>query len=659
MTEIFKEPVAFFLLIMAVILVTPMLSRGLRLPGIVGIILGGMLIGPHGLGLLTVGDRIEFLSTIGLIYLMFNAGLEVDLHQFIRVRTKALIFGTLTFTLPMVFGMALGYILGLDWLGMALLGSAFSSHTLIAFPILTQMSLTRNEAVAITVGATVLTDIAAFIVLAVVLGLNAGQLELNYFIRLALMLLLFVVLVFVGLPRLGKFFFSRFSGRSIEFQFVLLALFVAALTAELIGIHEVVGAFLAGLAINAILPRRSPAKEHVIFTGESFFVPIFLLYSGMITDPTILFRNTNLRELGNTLAVAAGVILVAYLSKFAAAWIAGKTFGYTKPELWTSFGLSHAQAAVTIPTLLIGVQINLFDEVLFNAAILMILITSITSPLMVQRYAPGLHQAPENGSDTSLFKNILVSVANPQTQENLLILANLLARSTRGHIMVLNVIQEVNGKVLGTEHQRDILERVQSIVNDPESSIELIPRIETSFSRGIVNTARERDATVIVVGWRGKRTLPQSVFGTVLDEVVWRSDKPVLVGKLNRPINSTRRMFLILPTGSVALSALRKVMEANLVLARALNVPLMILADSSFLKLANEIARKPSQSQRIEVESLSGNVKHHVINRVQETDLVVVPGFGSRQRYVASIGSLPEQLAASLESNLIILHFDR
>ncbi|MEW6404936.1 MAG: cation:proton antiporter, partial [Chloroflexota bacterium] len=374
MFEALQEPVAFFLIIMSIILITPLLSERVRLPGIIGIILGGMLVGPHGFGLIEAGDRIEFLATIGLVYLMFSAGLEVDIHQFMRVRGRAAVFGVITFLLPQFMGMGLGYVLGLDWLGMILLGSAFASHTLIAFPILTRLGVVRNEAVAVTTGATVLTDIGAFIVLAVVLGARSGGLSATYFLQLFVLLALFTVAVIAGLPRLGKFFFQRFSGRAIEFQFVVVVLFVAAFTAEQIGVHEVVGAFLAGLAINATLPRHSPVTGHVLFIGESFFIPVFLLYSGLITDPLSFLESPR------TILVALGVTVVAYVSKFIAAWITGRIFHYSKPELWTAYGLSHAQAAVTIPTLVIGLDTGLFDTTLFNAAILMILLTSITSP---------------------------------------------------------------------------------------------------------------------------------------------------------------------------------------------------------------------------------------------------------------------------------------
>src|SRR5512134_2821066 len=422
MLELFNKPVGFFLLIMTIILVTPLLSERVRLPGIIGVILGGMLIGPHGFHLIEAGDRMVFLSTIGLVYLMFSAGLEVDINQFVRVRNRSIIFGFFTFLLPQLMGMGLGKILGLNWLGMILLGSAFASHTLIAFPILTRLGVTRNEAVAVTTGATVLTDIGAFIVLAVVLGAKSGGLNIAYFVQLFVLLSLFTLVIIFGLPRLGKFFFQRFSAHQIEFQFVVVVLFIAAFGAELIGVHEVVGAFLAGLAVNATLPRHSPVIGHVLFIGESFFIPVFLLYSGMITDPLSFLDDRQ------TIIVALGVTVVAYVSKFIASWITARIFKYTKDEFWTAYGLSHAQAAVTIPTLVIGLSSGLFDTTLFNAAILMILLTSITSPLLVQHFAPGIQASVEEEKPSPLFSRILVPVVNPKAQEQLITLAVLLAK---------------------------------------------------------------------------------------------------------------------------------------------------------------------------------------------------------------------------------------
>jgi nucleotide-binding universal stress UspA family protein len=421
----------------------------------------------------------------------------------------------------------------------------------------------------------------------------------------------------------------------------------------LIGVHEVVGAFLAGLAINATLPRHSPVTGHVLFIGESFFIPVFLLYSGMITDPATVLSGWK------TLLVALGVTIVAYVSKLAASWLTGKIFKYTRDEFWTVYGLSHAQAAVTIPTLVIGLQIGLFDKTLFNAAILMILFTSITSPMLVQRFAPRLQQAQPEEKASPLFSRILVPITNPQTQEHLVTLASLLARTAHGKVMALNVVRDAEGQVPGLNQQRELLGRVPEIVGDPEAEIELIPRLAGTFAQGILHTSIERDASLIVMGWRGRRTLSQSILGTVLDEVIWGSDTPVLIGKLSQPLNATRRVLLVLPPNVLAPSVLRRMLDANFTLARALNVPLLILSDPGYMNQVQELLGEADLEQPVTLEALRGPIKPREVAEASPNDLLVVPGFGSRQRFMASIGNLPEQLASAFDGNLVILHFDR
>jgi Kef-type K+ transport system membrane component KefB/nucleotide-binding universal stress UspA family protein len=652
--ELFAKPVGFFLIVMAIILITPLLSERLRLPGIIGVIIGGMLIGPHGFGLLEDGDRIQFLSTIGLVYLMFSAGLEVDINQFMKVRSRALVFGLITFIFPQLMGMALGYILGLNWLGTILLGSAFASHTLIAFPVLTKLGVTRNEAVAVTAGATVLTDIGAFIVLAVVLGANKGGLDAAYFIKLFVLLALLTSAIIFGLPRLGKFIFQRINSRAVEFQFVLLTLFVAAFLAELIGVNEVVGAFLAGLAVNSMLPRHSPVAGHVLFIGESFFIPVFLLYSGLITDPLTFLKSPE------TILVAVGVTIVAYVSKLIAAWITARIYKYTKSEFWTVYGLSHAQAAVTIPTLVIGLNTGLFSPTLFNAAILMILLTSITSPLIVQRFAPDLKTAQADDEQPPLFGRVLVPVADAKSSEGLLSLASLLARASKGKVLAVSVARDEGPNKESSFHiHKEMLGRVQESLQDPETEIELIPRMALTHAHGILHTAHEENASLIIMGWRGKRTLRENVLGSVLDEVIWGSDTPVLVGKLSLPLNGMQRVIFMVPPKSVPPIVLRRMLEANLIFARALNVPLLIRADASYLQTLEALMVACKVDQPVTIETLKDQLQPGRLENEAVSDFIILPGFGSRKRVADTLGNIPEQIAKFFDGNLAILHFDK
>jgi Kef-type K+ transport system membrane component KefB/nucleotide-binding universal stress UspA family protein len=646
-----SNPLVIFLTIMAVLLITPLISEWIRLPGIVGLVVGGMLIGPYGLNWLQPSSSIELLSTIGLLYLMFSAGLEVDLHQFKRVRNRAFIFGLFTYSIPQLMGMAFGRYLGMNWLGAVLLGSAFSSHTLIAFPILTRLGIVRNEAVSVTVGATVFTDITAFLALAIILGLEGGDISSSYIFRLFVQLGILAILVLWGLPRLGKIFFRRFRGRAIEFQFVLVVLFVTALLAERIGVHAVVGAFLAGLAINSTLPRHSAISNRVLFVGESLFIPIFLVHSGMITNPGAFITSRD------TILIGLGVTLVAYTSKFAAAWLVTRLFKYSTAEMWVIWGLSQAQAAVTIPTLVIGLQIGLFNDMLFNAAIMMIVFTSVTSPLLVQHFGHLIKPAEPPKERSSIFERVMVSIANPETQEHLIALASLLAHNRNGIMLALNVAQELNGHVINLDKQRELLDRVPELLSDPEAAIELARRIDTSPAHGILRAAIELEASLIVMGWRGHPSMRQSIFGTLLDEVVWNADVPVLVGRITTPINAIQRVILAIPQEVLATGLVNLTLDLALTMAQALNVPLLILARPPKIEAICRALKNHKLDQPYRVSGLEGEAVRAISRQVNHQDLILVTELGAIKRFRRSLGSIPERLTKATPSSIVFVHY--
>jgi len=636
---------------MAVLVITPLISESIRLPGIVGLIIGGILVGPHGFGWLKNDIQIELLSTIGLLYLMFSAGLEVDIHLFKKVRTRALIFGLFTFLIPQLMGIAFGLWLGMNWLGAILLGSAFSSHTLIAFPILTRLGIIKNEAISVTVGATVITDIAAFVVLAVVLSLQKGALSPVYFVGLFTGLGVYATLILLGLPRLGKIFFRRFHGQAIEFQFVILILFISALLAELIGVHAVVGAFLAGLAINSSLPHHSAITSRVLFVGEALFIPIFLVHSGMITNPGAFITD------GTTILIGLGVTAIAYISKFIAAWVAGQIFKYSRAEMMTVWGLSQAQAAVTIPTLVLGLQVGLFEENLFNAAIMMILLTSISSPLIVQHFGKGLRSAETEKDNSKLFDRVLVSVANPETQENLIALASLLAHNKGGTLLALNVAQELRGHVIGLDHQRQILERVPRLIANPNAQVELVRRVNSSFASGILRAAIEKDATSIILGWRGQPTVRQSIFGTVLDEVVWNATVPVLVGRITTSINAIDQVILAIPQEILSNNLTAHTLDLTLMITQEINVPLLVLVRKPHLDVMTETLRQRGLDLPYKVELLEGETVRAINTKITSDALVIVTEMGAPKRFKRSLGSIPERLSQNSHASLLFVHY--
>jgi nucleotide-binding universal stress UspA family protein len=302
---------------------------------------------------------------------------------------------------------------------------------------------------------------------------------------------------------------------------------------------------------------------------------------------------------------------------------------------------------------------GLFDSTLFNAAILMILLTSITSPLLVQRFARDLQIGTADEKPSPLFSRILVPIIDPRAQEQLIALGALLAKVNEGRVLVVSVAQAQSEQEKHFASHRDLLGRVYDVIQDPESEIELIPRLAATHAQGILFTEQEQDASLILMGWRGKRTLRESVLGSVLDEVIWGSDTPVMIGKLSVPLNGTQRVIFIIPPKVIPPIGLRRMLEANVTLAKALNVPLTVRTDASYLKSVQDLMPVIDNNYPVTVEAPKDQLTPTMLEHESISSFIVVPGFGSRKRVADTLGNLPEHLAASFDGNLAVLHFDQ
>lgn len=285
-----KSPVLVFSLILLIILLSPILMRKLNIPGIIGLIISGVIVGPHGLKLLEKNSAIELFSTIGLLYIMFIAGLELDLNEFKANKNKSLLFGFFTFSIPLAIGFpVVYYFLDYNFNASFLTASMFATHTLVAYPIVSRLGVSKNQAVAITVGGTILTDTAVLIILAVVMENSKGSLNQEFWIRLAISLAIFSVIMFLLIPRIAKWFFRKLeSEKHSHYIFVLSVVFFAAFLAELAGIEAIIGAFVAGLALNKLIPHSSALMNRIEFIGNSLFIPFFLISVGMLVDISVI-----------------------------------------------------------------------------------------------------------------------------------------------------------------------------------------------------------------------------------------------------------------------------------------------------------------------------------------------------------------------------------
>lgn len=638
------EPAAVFMTIMVIILVAPLLSKSVRLPGIVGLILGGMLVGQHGLNLLVTNETISLFGTVGLIYLMFNAGLEIDLKQLESARSKALVFAGLSFLLGELSGVAIGRFAGMSWQASLLLGSVYASQTLVAYPIVSNLGIIRNEAVAITVGATVFTDIAALLVLAVLTGSQTDGVSLVYLLEILLLTLGYSVLILIGVPQLGRRFFKRFSGDVVEFQFVLAVLFIAAVLAEVIGMHPIIGAFLAGLAINRTLSKNARVVGQLKFMGESLFVPLFLVTVGMRLDPLAILGTRRTWVLA--LALAAAV----YLTKLITAWATGKLYQYSRAEILTMWGLSQAQAAATLATILVGTQAGILPEYVFDAAILTILLTSLTSPFLVERYGSKLSVSAEEYGAGDRFERILVPILGEQPPAGIIQLAGTLARAHGGKLFLLNIAE--TEEALEAQQAKVDLQALK----DSDLEVEVLRRIEENLHSGVLRELRENKITFTVMPWLPSEGSDSHLFNAPIDDIIWEIKNPILLARTNVPVNAWTRIIIVIASRTVGVKMDYETLETVRGIAGALDIPLNLLVSANYIEDTTRATRTWDEEVEYEITTLPDDFEEEIFETLKEEDAAFLTTMGSKERFDTTGEGLPQKIRDGFDGSLLILH---
>ena len=541
------DPIVSFTILLLASLTVPPLVEKLRLPGLVGLLLAGIILGPHGLGWLKAeSETVKLLSDIGKVYLMFVAGLEIDMQAFRKTRNRSLAFGLLTFAIPLITGTALGLGLNMGWNAAILLGSLLASHTLLAYPLLQRLGVVRNQAVTITIGATIFTDIGALLVLAICVSIYQGSFTWFRLLIQLVILGLYAALVLIGLDRLGKTYFRR-SGNDEgnQFLFILLALFVSSVGAQVIQTENIVGAFLAGLAVNDVL-GKSAVKEKIEFVGTVLFIPFFFIAMGLLINVPVFIR-VLLTDTTTVAAVVAGLIG----SKFIAAWCIKQLYSYSWVETFTMWSLSLPQVAATLAAGLVGYQVGLLSEAVFNSIIVLMLVTSTLGPVLTHRYARHLSvparqlpfmtlpisQSSRKADPVLPSFNVVVSVHNPETEPYLVEMAGLLAQQQRGKLFPLAIAQPATSlndptftKILQQTHR--LLKRATDIGQRLGVSTHSLLRIDRDIANGICHHSCEQSAQLIVMGYGDMTTLQARLLGSTVGQVFDYSPAPVAVMKL-------------------------------------------------------------------------------------------------------------------------------
>jgi Kef-type K+ transport system membrane component KefB/nucleotide-binding universal stress UspA family protein len=559
-----KNPVLLFSLILFIILFAPILLNKFKIPHLIGLIIAGVIIGPNGLNLMLRDSSIILFGTVGLLYIMFLAGLDIDLAEFKKNSAKSLVFGVYTFVIPMVLGTLSGiYLLGFSIPTSILLASMFASHTLIAYPIISKLGVTKNKAVNVTVGGTMITDTLALLVLAAIAGMSTGVVDNGFWWRLGISVIIFGLVVMLGFPILGRWFFKRFDDNISQYIFVLAMVFLGAFLAEAAGVEAIIGAFLAGLALNRLIPRTSPLMNRVEFVGNALFIPFFLIGVGMLVDFRAFFKDFE------TIFVATVMVVAATSSKFIAAWLTQRTFKFSLDERRLIFGLSNAQAAATLAAVLVGYNIilnknemteaaligeviepvRLLNESVLNGTIIMILITCTIASIVAQKGAQNIaiKEASETGEETESDEKILIPLNNLETAEELVNLSvTIKSKNNKRGLYALHVIDD-KADATADKNAKKILDKATVTAAATDNHLHELLRYDLNTVNGITGIVKENKITDLVLGLHSKKGISESFLGNLTEGILTRCNTTTLIYKPAQPLATVNRHLVIVP----------------------------------------------------------------------------------------------------------------
>ncbi len=619
-----KDPVLVFCMVLLFILAAPLLFAKFKIPGVIALILAGTITGPNGFHLLERSDAVILFGTVGLLYIMFMAGLEIDLNDFKKNRNKSMVFGFFTFAIPMVLGSLASYfVLGFNIQSSILLASMFASHTLLSYPVVSRMGIAKNEAVTITVGGTIITDTAALLVLAVIAGSAKGELNADFWIRLGLSMAVFMGVVLWGFPKIARWFFRNVESEGgAQYIFVLAVVFASAFAAELAGVEPIIGAFLAGLALNRLIPHTSPLMNRIEFVGNNLFIPFFLIGVGMLVDIRVLFNGYE------ALLVAFVMVVVALLAKWLAAMLTKKIYGYTTDEGNIIFGLSSAQAAATLAAVLVGYQLEILNENVLNGTIVMILVTCLASSFVAENAAKRMAvlEAGKKPEEPVALERILVPIANPATMEQLLDMAIMVKNPESNEpVYPLSVIKDSDDAADQVIMFQKALEKAVKQASASETLLQPISRVDLNIAGGILRVIKELGATKLVIGWNGKTSAKNLFFGSVLDNLLEKTGKMILVTKLVYPLNTIKKLVVVMPPYADAETGFNDLLGTLRILARQTTGKIHFFGDEHVLQVVGERFKKAKPVIETVCEPFSDWEDFLILSReVSDHDLLLV-----------------------------------
>ena len=660
------NPVTIFFIVLVIILLAPVLLNRLKIPHIIGMIAAGVVVGPFGLNILDRDSSFNIFGQVGLLYLMFLAGLEIDMYHLKLNLKRGLIFGLLTFLIPMIIGvLASVYILNIDWLTSTLLASMYASHTLIGYPVAARYGVTKSQSVLISIVATIVAVIGSLLVLAGAVNIhNVGQLDTVELALLLGRLSIYCLAILFIYPRLTRFFFKRYGDKVTQYVFILALVFLSAWIAKIIGMEEVLGAFFAGLVLNRYVPPTSPLMGRIEFVGNALFIPYFLIGVGMMINIKVIGQSS-------TLGIAFVMLAVALIGKWIPARVAQMIFKMSASGRRMMFGLTTAHTAVALAVVTIGYNMfdanghRLMDETILNGTILVILVTCALAPIVTAQAATRIKIAMLQESDSTPNKdtspkreNILIPVANPLTAGSLVELA-LLMRSNGSRINDSLFAVHVRGdnsassKAVG----RNSLELAEKTAAATDTLLTPIERYDLNTVTGLVNIIEERDINSVVLGMHRKLNVIDSFLGSKLEQLQRQTNRMLVITRCYIPYNTVRRIVVWVPAKAEYETGFARWIRSLGRLSRELGCRIIFCCDPKVTPLIRAVIHRAHIDTRHEYRDIQTTDDFILLsNRILDDDLfVVIMARANSVSYSGWMKDLPDFLQSYFNNNNMLL----
>ena len=523
--DVQMTPAFGFTVVGLVIVFGPLVAERLRLPGLLGLLMFGAVIGPNMLDVLPRFAGLQAVGSIGVLYLIFLAGLQLDIDTFVRYRVISAGFGLLTAAVPMALGAGMALLLGIDPLPAVLIGSFWASFTLIAYPTVAKFGLTKTRPVAAIVGASAITDGVSLVVLALIVGAETGDSSgARLVFDIALGFAVLGLYCFVVVPAIARWFFTGLGQeRTLRYMLVFIGLTSSAVVAELVGVEPLIGAFFVGVGLNRFVPNASPLMAVTDFFGNAFFIPTFLVSVGLLFDPQVMFE-------WSTIRLALGFVAALIVGKVVAAWITGRIFGLNTAEVGLLFSMSVAQAAATLAATVIGFEIGLYGSDVVNAVMVVVAVSLVVTSVGTNRFAPEI--PPPVDERRRAGETILVPVlGDADGLEDVLRLAADLADSAGG--LVQPMVPITSSKRDDIVQGRAKVTEVDRVLRELGGDAETLLRVDRSVSTGLHQAAIETDASLLLLGWPGPDDIRAMMVGATYSEIVAATSVPVAIAALH------------------------------------------------------------------------------------------------------------------------------